>query len=75
MLATHQPLPSVPNAGPGTAVGQYGLEIIEPGIENHRVEVYRSGDAREATYHDNIPVDVGGFNLTVIGTRNPDYMH
>ncbi|MBB6340977.1 hypothetical protein HNP49_001134 [Pseudomonas fluvialis] len=75
MLVTHQPLPAVPGALAGTAEGQYGLEMIEPGIENHRVEVYRSGDVRETTYHDNIPVDTGGFNLTVIGTRNPDYMH
>ena len=75
MLVTHQPLPAVPGALAGTAEGQYGLEMIEPGIENHRVEVYRSEDVREATYHDNIPVDAGGFNLTVIGTRNPDYMH
>lgn len=75
MLVTHQPLPAVPGVRAGTAQGQYGLEMIEPGIENHRVEVYRSGDVREATYHDNIPVDAGGFNLTVIGTRNPDYMH
>jgi hypothetical protein len=74
-LVTHQPLLAVPNVVSGVAEGQYGLEMIEPGIENHRVEVYRSGDVRETTYHDNIPVDAGGFNLTVIGTRNPDYMH
>ncbi len=75
MLVTHQPLTAIPSVTSGTVVGQYGLEMIEPGIENHRVEVYRSGDAREATYHDNIPVDAGDFNLTVIGTRNPDYMY
>jgi len=48
-------------------------EVVEPGIQNHRVEVYRSNDAREVAYKDVIPMDKTGFHLTVIGSRPPSY--
>jgi hypothetical protein len=79
-LVTHhlslvQPLAKVPHSATGAAQAQYGLEMIEPGVQNHRVEVYRSHDALEQVHKDVIPMDEGDFNLTVIGTRRPDYMH
>ena len=70
-----QPLAKVPHSATGNAQAQYGLEMIEPGVQNHRVEVYRSHDALEQIHKDVIPMDEGDFNLTVIGTRRPDYMH
>ena len=54
---------------------EYNLEFIEPGIQNHKVEVYRSKDAQETVYNDTIPQDHGDFHLVVVGTRNPDYIH
>jgi hypothetical protein len=48
-------------------------EIVEPGIQNQRVELYRSNDAEEVLYQDVIPMDKTGFHLTVIGTRPPTY--
>jgi hypothetical protein len=48
-------------------------EIVEPGIQNQRVELYRSNDAEEVLYGDVIPMDKTGFHLTVIGTRSPIY--
>lgn len=38
-------------------------------------EVYRSRDARQATYRDVNPMSDGGFHFVVIGIRNPDYSH
>ena len=70
-----QPLAKVPLPTTGDAQAQYGLEMIEPGVQNHRVEVYRSHDALEQIHKDVIPMDEGDFHLTVIGTRKPDYMH
>ncbi|MFP6801293.1 MAG: hypothetical protein VCA39_19535 [Pseudomonas sp.] len=70
-----QPLAKVPPPAAGGAQAQYGLEMIEPGVQNHRVEVYRSHDALEQIHNDVIPMDEGDFHLTVIGTRKPDYMH
>ncbi|SED40441.1 hypothetical protein SAMN05421553_2596 [Pseudomonas anguilliseptica] len=70
-----QPLAKVPLPTTGDAQAQYGLEMIEPGVQNHRVEVYRSHDALEQIHNDVIPMDEGDFHLTVIGTRKPDYMH
>ncbi|WOJ92895.1 hypothetical protein R0135_14025 [Congregibacter variabilis] len=48
-------------------------EIVEPGIQNKEVELYRSEDAEEALYSDIIPMDKTGFHLTVFGTRPPVY--
>lgn len=53
----------------------YSLEFIEPGIQNHKVEVYRSKDVRQVTYQDINPLDAGGFHLRVIGIRKPEYSH
>jgi hypothetical protein len=36
---------------------EYNLEFIEPGIQNHKVEVYRSTDVQETAYNDKIPQD------------------
>jgi hypothetical protein len=41
---------------------EYNLEFIEPGIQDHKVEVYRSKDAQETVYNDTIPQDHGGFH-------------
>jgi len=60
-------------AGPHPSHIPYSLEYIEPGIQNHKVEVYRSKDVRQTTYQDINPQDAGGFHLTVIGVRTPAY--
>ena len=54
---------------------EYNLQLIEPGIQNHKVEVYRSKDAQETVYNGTIPQDHGDFHLIVVGIRNPDYSH
>ena len=51
----------------------YVSEVVEPGIMNQQVELYRSLDAEEVLYKDVIPMDKTGFHLTVIGTRAPVY--
>ncbi len=51
----------------------FTAEVVEPGIQNTRVELYRSDDAEELLYKDVIPMDKTGFQLTVMGTRPPDY--
>ncbi|RLQ20797.1 hypothetical protein DWB85_15470 [Seongchinamella sediminis] len=51
----------------------WSQEVIEPGIQNQRVELYRSNDAEEVLYKDVIPMDKTGFHLTVFGTRPPAY--
>jgi len=48
-------------------------EVVEPGIQNREVELYRSNDAEELLYKDVIPMDKTGFHLTVVGIRPPDY--
>jgi hypothetical protein len=53
----------------------YTLEFIEPGLQSRKVKVYRTGDAAEQLYKDTIPLDQGGFQIIVVGTRNPDYVH
>ena len=74
--ATHHLYPVL---DPGHAVppglhGHYWTrEVIEPGIQNERVTLYRSNDVREAQYKDVIPMDKAGFHLSVIGTRRPNY--
>ncbi len=76
VLDVHRP-PSVRPVTSGDYVGEhpYSLELIEPGIQGHTVEVYRSKDVREVTYQDINPLDAGGFHLRVIGIRNPEYSH
>ncbi len=46
-------------------------EVVEPGIHNQRVELYRTSDAEEVIYADVNPLDKKGFHLTVFGTRQP----
>ena len=53
----------------------YNLEFIEPGLQHRKVKVYRTNDAAEQIYRDTIPLDKGGFQIIVIGTRNPEYVH
>ncbi|MBS1144942.1 MAG: hypothetical protein H6R14_2348, partial [Proteobacteria bacterium] len=73
-LAIHEPNRPMPvTSGDHQGAQVYSFEFIEPGIQNHKVEVYRSRDAQEVIYKDTIPMDAGGFHLRVIGIRNPDY--
>lgn len=75
-LAVHQPPSTRPvTSGDHAGTSDYNLEFIEPGIQNHKVEVYRSKDMQERIYGDTIPMDAGGFHLRVVGIRNPDYSH
>lgn len=75
-LVVHAPPERKPlTSGPHTSGQEHHLEFIEPGIQNHKVEVYRSNGARQAIYKDTDPLDAGGFHLTVIGIRNSDYSH
>jgi hypothetical protein len=76
-VVVHQPQmpPSVTSGDPVPSGRPYTLEVIEPGIQNHKVEVYRSKDAQERIYQDTIPLDAGGFHLKVMGIRNPGYSH
>jgi len=52
----------------------YGFNVIEPGIQNKKVAVYRSNDAREMLYKDTITMDNTGFLLIDLGIRDPDYI-
>ena len=63
-------LTSFPRGGSGAL---WLEEVIEPGIQNRRVELYRSNDAKEVLYRDVIPMDKTGFHLTVFGVRAPSY--
>ena len=63
-----QQLAHIPGAGEFWA-----SEVVEPGIQNRTVELYRSNDAEEVLYQDVIPMDKTGFHLTVIGIRPPNY--
>lgn len=75
-LIVHAPdTPAPVTSGRYSGATAYSLEFIEPGLQNRRVKVYRSHDAAETVYGDTIPLDKGGFQLIVIGTRNPDYIH
>ena len=59
---------------PGGLSGElWSQQVIEPGIHNRRVELYRSNDAEEVLYKDVIPMDKTGFHLIVFGTRPPTY--
>jgi hypothetical protein len=48
-------------------------QVVEPGIQNSQVEIYRSNDAEEVLYKDVLPMDKSGFHLTVFGIRPPNY--
>ena len=75
-LLVHAPETAKPVTSGRTAVdGVYTLEFIEPGLQSRKVKVYRTQDAAEAVYKDTIPLDQGGFQIIVVGTRNPDYVH
>jgi hypothetical protein len=74
--ATHHILTGNPSEGLGALRISGAIltsEIVEPGIQNQRVELYRSNDAKEVLYQDVIPMDKTGFHLTIIGTRPPTY--
>jgi hypothetical protein len=69
--------PSVRPVTSGRHVGSsatYSFEFIEPGLQSRTVEVYRTHDAAEEVYKDTIPLDEGGFQIIVVGMRNPDYV-
>ena len=72
-LASGAPAPVT--SGRHAIDGIYSLEFIEPGLQNRKVKVYRARDAAEQVYRDTIPLDRGGFQLIIIGTRNPSYAH
>ena len=76
-LVVHEPPAQKPvtSGHHANPAAEYNLEFIEPGIQNHKVEVYRSKDAQQTVYNDTIPQDHGDFHLVVVGTRNPDYIH
>jgi len=75
VLVVQEPPRERPVTSGDHPVGQpYTLEFIEPGIQNHRVEVYRSKDAQQVTYRDSHPLDQGGFHLRVLGLRKPAYI-
>lgn len=75
-LLVHSPdTPKPVTSGRVAVEGLYSLEYIEPGLQNRKVKVYRTRDAAEQIYKDTIPLDRGGFQLIVVGTRNPDYVH
>ena len=76
--ATHHILTGNPGGGLGALRISGAIltsEIVEPGIQNQRVELYRSNDAKEVLYQDVIPMDKTGFHLTVIGIRPPNYQY
>ena len=72
---THVLVPTGQSQVPHHTTGAeiWANEIVEPGIQNRTVELYRSEDAEELMYKDVIPMDKTGFHLTVIGIRPPDY--
>jgi len=75
-LLVHAPnTPQPVTSGAHPVDGIYSFEFIEPGLQHRKVKVYRTRDAAEALYKDTIPLDQGGFQVIVIGTRNPSYVH
>jgi hypothetical protein len=76
VLVVHSPLSARPvTSGRHVAASAaYSLEFIEPGLQSRTVEVYRTHDAAEEIYKDTIPLDEGGFQIIIVGTRNPDYV-
>jgi hypothetical protein len=76
VLLVHAPdTPKAVTSGVVAEPAAYTLEFIEPGLQSRKVKVYRTGDAAEQLYKDTIPLDQGGFQIIVVGTRNPDYVH
>lgn len=74
--ATHWIVSAHPKATPtNTHAGaqQVHGEVVEPGIQNREVTVYRSEDATQVVYNDVIPMDRTGFFLTVVGIREPHF--
>ena len=49
----------------------FGKEIVEPGIMNSKVTLYRSHDVKELVFKDTIPMDATGFHLNFIGIKEP----
>jgi hypothetical protein len=75
-LLVHAPsTPQPVTSGAHPVDGIYSFEFIEPGLQHRKVKVYRTRDAAEEVYKDTIPLDQGGFQVIVIGTRNPAYVH
>ena len=75
-LLVHAPdTPKPVTSGRVAVDGVYSLEYIEPGLQSRKVKVYRTRDAAEQIYKDTIPLDQGGFQVIVVGARNPDYVH
>jgi hypothetical protein len=75
-LLVHAPgTPKAVTSGYVAEPAGHTLEFIEPGLQSRKVKVYRTGDAAERLYKDTIPLDKGGFQIIVVGTRNPDYVH
>ena len=75
-LLVHAPdTPKPPTSGRIAETSAYTLEFIEPRLQSRKVKVYRTNDAAEQVYKDTIPLDQGGFQIIVVGTRNPDYIH
>jgi hypothetical protein len=75
-LLVHTPsTPQPVTSGAHPVDGIYSFEFIEPGLQHRKVKVYRTRDAAEEVYKDTIPLDQGGFQVIVIGTRNPAYVH
>ena len=77
-LALYQPSHLLTNnrAGQYGVGGQlsksdYGKEVVEPGIMNSRVALYRSHDVEELAFKDTIPMDATGFHLNFVGIREP----
>jgi len=76
VLLVHAPdTPKAVTSGVVAEPAAYTLEFIEPGLQSRKVKIYRTGDAAEQLYKDTIPLDQGGFQIIVVGTRNPDYVH
>lgn len=74
--ATHWIVSAHPRQlNPSTQLGAQQLqgEVVEPGIHNREVTVYRSEDAKQVAYKDAIPMDKTGFFLTVEGIREPHF--
>ncbi|MBN8438998.1 MAG: hypothetical protein J0L95_13290 [Candidatus Accumulibacter sp.] len=75
LLAHHVPdVPKPVTSGRIDQPSAYNFEFIEPGLQCRKVKVYRTNDAAEQLYKDTIPLDQGGFQIIVVGTRNPDYI-
>jgi hypothetical protein len=70
LSTTHQPV-DFSNLHNGSKT--YIEEVVEPGIMNKDVEIYRSNDSEEAKFKDAIPMDDTGFHLIILGTKEPTF--